>query len=111
MMLSAPWAWMEGTQGDGSWSGFADDLFSNDVLPDHTAESVTDVILNNATYQTPPWRRIGTSKTSVNRRLCPAFGDTVSKDGSHRWFLLERSWVEPSTSEAATLSMVQQGGH
>ena len=32
----------------GSWIGFADDLFIKDVLPDHTADSAKDVILNNA---------------------------------------------------------------
>ena len=48
MMLSAPFAEMDGTKLGGSWSGFADDLFIKDVLPDHTAESAKDVILNNA---------------------------------------------------------------
>ena len=33
---------------DGSCSGFADDLFIKDELPDHTAESTEDIILNNA---------------------------------------------------------------
>ena len=48
MMLAAPFAGMRGTKVDGSWSGFADDLFIKDVLPDHTADSAKDVILNNA---------------------------------------------------------------
>ena len=30
---------------DGSWSGFADDLFIKDELPDHTAESAKDIII------------------------------------------------------------------
>ena len=38
----------------------------------------------------------------LNWILCPVFGDTESKHGLHRGFLLERSWVEPCTSEAAT---------
>ena len=33
---------------DGSRSGFADDLFIKGELPDHTAESAKDIILNNA---------------------------------------------------------------
>ena len=37
------------SQVDGSWSGSADDLFVKDELPDHTAESAKDIILNNAT--------------------------------------------------------------
>ena len=49
MMLSAPFAGMEEMQVDGSWSGFAGDLFIKVVLLDHTAESAKDVILNNAT--------------------------------------------------------------
>ena len=48
MMLSAPFAGMEGTQVDDSWNGFADHLFIKDVLPDHTAESAKDIILSNA---------------------------------------------------------------
>ena len=47
-MLAAPFAEMRGTRVDGSWSGFADGLFIKDVLPDHTADSAKDVILNNA---------------------------------------------------------------
>ena len=35
---------------DGSWSGFADDLFIKDEPPDHTAESAKYVILNNAEH-------------------------------------------------------------
>ena len=31
---------------DGSWSGFADDLFIEDELPDHTAESAKHIILS-----------------------------------------------------------------
>ena len=33
---------------DGSWSGFADDLFIEHELPDHTAESGKDIIVSNA---------------------------------------------------------------
>ena len=33
---------------DGSWSGLADDLFIKDELPDHTAKSAKDIILNTA---------------------------------------------------------------
>ena len=33
---------------DGSWSGFADDSFIKDEIPDHTAETAKDIILNNA---------------------------------------------------------------
>ena len=33
---------------DGAWSGFADDLFIKDALPDQTADPAKDVILNNA---------------------------------------------------------------
>ena len=32
---------------DGSWSGFADDMFIKDVLPDHPADSAKAVILND----------------------------------------------------------------
>ena len=45
---AAPFGGMRGTRADGSWSGFADDLFIKDVLPDHTAHSAKDAILNNA---------------------------------------------------------------
>ena len=48
MMLSAPFAGMKGTKVDGSWSGFADDLFIKDEVPDHTAESAKDIIMDNA---------------------------------------------------------------
>ena len=48
MMLTAPFAGMNGTKIDGSWSGFADDLFIKDEVPDHTAESAKDIIMNNA---------------------------------------------------------------
>ena len=48
MMLAALFAGTRGTKADGPWSGFADDLFIKDVLPDHTAYSAKDVILNNA---------------------------------------------------------------
>ena len=48
MMLAARFAGMRGTKVDGSWSGFADDLFIKDELPDPTADSAKDVILNNA---------------------------------------------------------------
>ena len=48
MMLSAPFAGMEGLEVDGSWSGFADDLFIKDEPSDHKAESAKDIILNNA---------------------------------------------------------------
>ena len=33
---------------DGSWSGFADDLFIKDEISDHTAETARDIILSNA---------------------------------------------------------------
>ena len=39
---------LRGSKVDGSWSGFADDLFIKDELPDHTAESAKDIILSNA---------------------------------------------------------------
>ena len=48
MMLEAHFARMRGTNVDGSWNSFADDLFMKDVLRDHTADSGKDVILNNA---------------------------------------------------------------
>ena len=48
MMLTAPFARMRGTEIDGSWSGFADDLFIKDEVPDHTAESAKDIIIDNA---------------------------------------------------------------
>ena len=51
---------------------------------------------------TPRWRKIGTGKTFVNGRLCPASVDMWSKDGSHPWSHLERLW-------AATASMVATG--
>ena len=44
MMLAAPLAGTRGTEVDGSWSGFAEDLFIKDALPDHTAGSAKDVI-------------------------------------------------------------------
>ena len=47
MMLAAPLVGMRGTKVDRSWSGCADDLFIKE-LPDHTADSAKDVILNNA---------------------------------------------------------------
>ena len=86
---------------DGSWGGFADDLFIKDVLPDHTADSAKDVILNNAESSTTRWQRIGTSKTFANWRSCRASVDMGSKDCSqHWWSRLERSWVEQGTPEA-----------
>ena len=48
VMLAAPFAGVRGTKVDGSWSGFADNLFIKDMLPDHTADSAKDVTLNNA---------------------------------------------------------------
>ena len=48
MMLAAPFAGMRRTKVDVSWNGFAYDLFMKDVLPDHTADSAKDVILDNA---------------------------------------------------------------
>ena len=74
IMLSAPFTAVRGSKVDGSWSGFADNLFITDELPDHTAESAKDIILSNAA------------------------------DDSHRWFPLERSLAGPGTSEAATIS-------
>ena len=44
MVLAARFAGMTGTK----WSGFADDLFIKDVLPNRTAGAAKDVILNNA---------------------------------------------------------------
>ena len=44
--------------------------------------------------------------TSAIWRLCRASTDMGSKDDSHHWFRLERSWVEPGTSEANMPSMV-----
>ena len=41
-------AGMEGSKVDGSWSGFADDLFIKDEISDHTVETAKDIILNNA---------------------------------------------------------------
>ena len=52
MMLSAPLTALRGLKVDGSWSGFADDLFIKDELPDHTAESAKDIILGNALDET-----------------------------------------------------------
>ena len=48
MMLTAPFAGMKGREMDGSWSGFADDLFIKDEVLDHTAESAKDIIIDNA---------------------------------------------------------------
>ena len=45
-MLSATFAGMEGSKVDGSWSGFADDLFIKDEIADHTAETAKDIILD-----------------------------------------------------------------
>ena len=33
---------------DGSWSGFADDLFTKNEINDHTADTAKDNILDNA---------------------------------------------------------------
>ena len=44
--------------------------------------------------------------TLANWKSCRASGDMESTDGSHHWSHLERSWVEPGTSEADTPSMV-----
>ena len=93
---------MEGTPVDGSWSGFADDLFIKDELPDHTVESAEDIILNNAASLDAT--RAEDRKISITWRLYPASADTKSNDGSHRWSLSARSWAEPGTSEAATPS-------
>ena len=46
--LSAPFARMEGSKVDGSWSGIADDLFIKDEIPDHTVETAKGIILTNA---------------------------------------------------------------
>ena len=48
MMLSAPFTALRRSKVHGSWSGFADDLFIKDELPDHTAESAKDIIVSNA---------------------------------------------------------------
>ena len=47
-VVSTPFTALRGSKVDGSWSGFSDDLFIKDELPDHTAESGKDVILGNA---------------------------------------------------------------
>ena len=48
MTLSAPFTALRGSKVNGSWSGLADDLFIQDELPDHSAESAKDMILSNA---------------------------------------------------------------
>ena len=48
MRLSAPFAGMKGIIVDGWWSDFADDLFIKDEVPEHTAESAQDIIVDNA---------------------------------------------------------------
>ena len=93
MMLETPFAGMgRRRKVDGSWSGVADDLFIKDVLPDVTADSPKDVVLNHSTTRR---QRIDTSKTFASWRSCRASVDMVSKDDSHHWTRLERSWVEP----------------
>ena len=48
MMLSATFAGMKGTKVDCAWSGFADDLFIKNEVPEHTAEAAKDIIMDNA---------------------------------------------------------------
>ena len=80
------------TKVDGSWSGFADDLFIKDVLPDHTADSAKDVILNDAESLD------NTLAEGRYKQNLPKFEIVPSIRR------LERSWVEQGTSEADTTS-------
>ena len=73
MMLSAPFAGMKGTKVDGSWSGFADDLFIKDEVPEHTAEAAKDIIMDNAE-----------SLDAALAGSCPVYADTGDKDDSPR---------------------------
>ena len=75
MMLPAPFAGMEGLKVDGSWSGFADDLFIKDELPDHTEESSKHIILNNATSLDETPRGGQTYKIFVSWRSCQVSAD------------------------------------
>ena len=95
MMLSAPFTALRGSKVDGSWSGFADDLFIKDELPDHTAASAKDIILNNAPSLDETLAEDRYKQIFESWRLCPVSADTGSKDHSHRWFPLERFLVGP----------------
>ena len=99
--LSAPFAGMKGTPVDGSWSGFADDLFNKDELSDHTAESVKHIILN-ATLAKDRYKRnlceleivLSIRRYGEQRRLTSlvSFGKILGRAGLHgRCYAFNRS--------------------
>ena len=95
---------------DGPWSGCADDLFINDELPDHTAESGEDIILSNAASLDETLAEDRYKHNLRKLEVVPSIRRYGSKDDSHRWFSLERSLAGPGTSEAAPLEREQQSG-
>ena len=80
MRLSAPFAGMKGMTVDGSWSGFADDLFIKDEVPEHTAESAKDIMKDNAESLDAALAEDRYKQTSASWRSCPVYADTGNKD-------------------------------
>ena len=97
MMLSAPFTALRGSKVDGSWSGFADDLFIKDELPDHTAESANDIIVSNAASLD---ETLAEDRYHQNVRKLEIVPSILRYGRS----LLERSLAGPGISEAATSS-------
>ena len=96
-MLAAPFAGMRGTKVDGSWSGFADDLFIKDVLSDHKANAAKDVILNNAASLDHTLAEDQYKQNLRKLEIVPS----IRRNGERRRLTplvaLERSKVEPGT--------------
>ena len=107
MMLATPLAVTGGRKVDGSWSGFADDLFTKGVLPDHTADSAKDVILNNAEALD---KHIGRGSVQAKNLRNLEIVPSLRRHGEQRRLALlvpfGRFWVEQGTSEADTPSTV-----
>ena len=91
---------MKGTKVDGSWSGFADDLFIKDKVPENTAESAKDIIMDNAESLDAA---LAEDKYKQNLRKLEIV-PSVHRYGEQRRLTalipLERCWAEPGTLEA-----------
>ena len=100
MMLLAPFAGMKGTKVDGSWSGFADDLFIKDEVPEHTAESAKDIIMDNAESLDAALAEDRYKQYLRKLEIVPS----IRRYGEQRRPLMEKYWAEPGTSETDTPS-------
>ena len=88
MMLSAPFAGMKGTKVDCAWSGFADDLFIKNEVPEHTAEAAKDIIMDNAESLDAALAEDRYKQNLRKPEISPS----------------ERYWAQPGTLEADTPS-------